>query len=337
MKDEETSPSPPSPQPQQDHQNTSGINVNDSSPIQFENMLPISTDSNQSNNSQNNHSQHHQQIPNLLSIPPSSSSAQPQRINGSSTPMHRHTKSESNLLISKQRALKYWVCSVCTFSENPIDYPVCKMCSALPPERPPSVGNNNNNSPQQIMQKNVKKASTTTTTKKSKHILDESIDMEMDPLGHQRSNSVKKLSIMDESALNKSDKHKQAKAQDLLGLIPKEAPNPSLMQVRGGVGYHNATHSGQNIIRGVAPYEVPDLPPESVQQQHKNEKKSIANMGVEVNGKNKARESGIGGFFGKVVNGWSARKRAQSTDDDPSNGRIRSRSPFGKKKDDKKV
>merc|ERR1712087_1068958 len=138
---------------------------------------------------------------------------------------------------------------------------------------------------------------------------------------------------MDESTVhnNQQSNNNNQKAQDLLGLIPKKAPNPSLLQINGGVGYHNATASGQNILRGMRPYDVPDLPPESMQ---KNEKKSIANMGVEV-GKNKGRESGIGGFFGKVVNGWSARKRAQSTDDE-SGSKSRSRSPFGKKKEEKK-
>merc|ERR1712228_764852 len=304
--EDNSSPSPPSPQPQSTDINVLDVTQgNDSSQIQFENMLPIND--NQSN--EENASKHHQQIPNLLHIP---------KRNG----LHRHTQSESNVLMTKQRAAKYWACSVCTFNENPIDYPVCKMCSALPPERPPSASSDN------LPQKKKEK-----TKKVSKHILDESIDVEMDPLGHQRSTSVTKVSIMDESTVhNNQQSNNNQKAQDLLGLIPKKAPNPSLLQINGGVGYHNATASGQNILRGMRPYDVPDLPPESMQQ--KNEKKSIANMGVEV-GKNKGKESGIGGFFGKVVNGWSARKRAQSTDDE-SGSKSRSRSPFGKKKEEKK-
>merc|ERR1712062_606837 len=116
---------------------------------------------------------------------------------------------------------------------------------------------------------------------------DESVDIDFDPLGHQRS-SISKLK--DESSLKKQQNQKnQQKAQDLLGLVPKQPPNPSLMQVKGGVSYHNATASGQNIIRGMQPYDVPDLPPEN---NANSEKKSIANMGVEVNGKNKGRESG---------------------------------------------
>ena len=33
---------------------------------------------------------------------------------------------------------KQWTCAVCTFAGNPIDHPVCKICGALPPTRPPT-------------------------------------------------------------------------------------------------------------------------------------------------------------------------------------------------------
>merc|ERR1712228_405863 len=121
--------------------------------IQFENMLPtMRTDNNDNQSNEENASKHHQQIPNLLHIP---------KRNG----LHRHTQSESNVLLTKQRAAKYWACSVCTFNENPIDYPVCKMCSALPPERPPSASSDNLPQKKKEKTKKVSKAV-------SKHILD---------------------------------------------------------------------------------------------------------------------------------------------------------------------
>merc|ERR1712228_776579 len=187
--EDNSSPSPPSPQPQSTDINVLDVTQgNDSSQIQFENMLPIND--NQSN--EENASKHHQQIPNLLHIP---------KRNG----LHRHTQSESNVLMTKQRAAKYWACSVCTFNENPIDYPVCKMCSALPPERPPSASSDN-------LPQNKKKEKTKQNKAVSKHILDESID-EMDPLGHQRSTSVTKVSIMDESTVHNNQQSNNQKAQ----------------------------------------------------------------------------------------------------------------------------
>merc|ERR1712154_212443 len=203
---------------------------------------------------------------------------------------HRKTVSDSNVIKIKQNALKYWQCSVCTFNANPIDYPVCKMCSALPLEQPPSP--NAEIKERQNQKKPMKE-------KKMEELI------EMDPLG--QSSKIPEVPIMDKSfASNKSQ---------------------TMLAVQGGVGYHAASRSGQNIIKGLEPndknIEIPDLPPE---------KKEEKELFIKKEKEKEIKGTGISGFVGKLYNGWSARRRAQSTLDDQSEHRARSKSPFNKKK-----
>lgn len=74
---------------------------------------------------------------------------------------------------------QFWKCSVCTFTENPADYPICKMCSALPPEQ---------------------RLPATSFPPNSR---------DLDPLGPDKSSSVTNLpvpAIMDETVYSKSCK-----------------------------------------------------------------------------------------------------------------------------------
>eukprot|EP00487_Bulimina_marginata_P010443 TRINITY_DN5432_c0_g1_i1.p1 TRINITY_DN5432_c0_g1~~TRINITY_DN5432_c0_g1_i1.p1 ORF type:complete len:176 (+),score=34.55 TRINITY_DN5432_c0_g1_i1:56-529(+) len=148
---------------------------------------------------------------------------------------------------------------------------------------------------------------------------------------------------------DKKRPHKANNNNLLKPALPRNSTNPSLLHSKGGVGYHSATVSGQNIIRGLEPYQVPDLPPEKAQKQYSNNSNNnksdgiIANLGVDINNDNsKAASGGIGGFLGKVYNGWSARRRAQSTENSSSlspdnmKDRTRSKSPFGRSKNGQK-
>ena len=377
--------------------------------------------------------QQHQQIPDLLSIPPPTgnnngnnkhvnivnNNQNNHNMNNQPKPRrsrkgnHRYTRSDAAVLIAKQKALKYWQCSVCTFAENPIEYPVCKVCSALPPERPPSpnpplarLPDHMNQPPQRSLYNQQQDAlrrlsnshKNSNPNQQPSNITDEE---ETDPLGHQKSVSITKFPIMDDSISHKSNSQNNGNNNALIDFgfedsnksqgsenrpininnnvnaahpqfmasnnsnslqkpqIPQNPVNPSLMQSKGGVGFHQASKSGQNIIRGLQPYEVPDLPPEQPSdslsmsstnsKNNKNggkksapQKNTIANLGVDVNAANDNKSGGFGGFFGKVYNGWNQRRaRAQSNDglaSPPSNGsRSRSKSPRwnkrGKNKD----
>eukprot|EP01083_Nonionella_stella_P092556 259152_1 len=154
--------------------------------------------------------------------------------------IHRYAASAMNVLSS---STKHWQCPICTFSENPMSRPVCKMCSALPPEQPPSP--------------NVAPADASTDIIKQKAApIDKQIhtieEIDTDPLGHQKSTSITHMAMVDESKVMKQEQLRGLQAHDV----------------------------------------VPDLPAEAV---------------VKSGG-------GIFGFFGKVSNGWSSRKRSQSED-----------------------
>eukprot|EP00485_Elphidium_margaritaceum_P023189 CAMPEP_0202711498 /NCGR_PEP_ID=MMETSP1385-20130828/23297_1 /ASSEMBLY_ACC=CAM_ASM_000861 /TAXON_ID=933848 /ORGANISM="Elphidium margaritaceum" /LENGTH=1249 /DNA_ID=CAMNT_0049371245 /DNA_START=57 /DNA_END=3806 /DNA_ORIENTATION=+ len=105
----------PSPSPQSPDTDNSGLGLN---------LLDLEEDDGDNQQAQ------HQEIPDLLSVPANTVMSPRRHI--------RHTQSESNVLMAKQNVLKYWQCAVCTFASNPIEYPVCKVCSALPPQAPPS-------------------------------------------------------------------------------------------------------------------------------------------------------------------------------------------------------
>ena len=432
--DYDLSPSPP-PTPLPDDSGLNDLDLNDnqknnnsSSPL-FDNMLPLSpsppskSQQNQQQPEINYHKQQiqyqqHQQIPDLLSLPQNNgmnvnfngTNFLKQSPRGSRKPMHRYTRSDAAVLWTKQNALKYWQCSVCTFAENPIEYPVCKVCSALPPERPPSPNPPVPSQPKQSQppQKSLYQQQQDAlhqisnpqlhgNSNSNKHNIPSipDPDEETDPLGHQKSASITRLPILDESishklqngigndalydfgfedtnsnstinssksksksrskstvnrpneninnninaavasasssALMSSSNSSRSKPKPKPGVPvpvpPQKAINPSLMMAKGGVGFNEASNSGKNIIRGLQPYEVPDLPPEKP-ESGKNQKKTgngngnanantIASLGVDVNVNNDNKSggsSGIGGFFGKVYNGWNQRRRAQSSE-----------------------
>mmetsp|Transcript_20524 Transcript_20524/g.32665 ORF Transcript_20524/g.32665 Transcript_20524/m.32665 type:complete len:1240 (-) Transcript_20524:181-3900(-) len=321
---------------------------------QFENMLPLSP----------KQVQHHQQIPpNLLNVPSPTSPI------GHRKGLHRQTRSETNVLMTKQNALKYWQCSVCTFAENPIEYPVCKVCSALPPERPPSPNppfNRGQPSPKQQIPSTEK--SLFQEQEEALDVLSNShlngnqtkkvpianlMDEETDPLGHQKSTSITQLPIMDQSSshrkVNNNNNSNAAPAALIdFGFDENVTNNMSAMS------------KSMPVQSGLLPSfdPSPELPPEfdepdkvepprrkvpaANNSSNAGSNKPIADLGVDLNADDSANQNksgGIGGFFGKVYSGWNQRRtRAQSSDNSLSpdssqkmKDRTRSKSPFGRR------
>lgn len=217
-----------------------------------------------------------------------------------------------------------WRCAVCTYTDNPMEYPVCKLCSALPPERPPSPNPPIFQAPAPLMvtPRTIRALQTKHSViphppQKNTYIRNRtkvSSEEEMDPLGiGLQSRIVHKLPLEDSSAIPRIKRNKKKK-DDGIPSTDLHAHASLTSTLRPGDTLHSASKSGLDILKGVD--ETAEF-----------------------------TSTGIGGFISKGVSKIAAfsRRRAQSNEDLHVMGdgynhvtQSRSRSPFGRKRNDQK-